>query len=103
VRTAQAKGLSGRQVIGKHALKNALISVVTVVGLQLGGLLGNTIITETLFALPGVGRLMIDSIFSRDFFVVQGVILFLAVGYVVANLAVDILYSFLDPRIRVRS
>ena len=103
VRTAQAKGLSGRQVIGKHALKNALISVVTVVGLQLGGLLGNTIITETLFALPGVGRLMIDSIFSRDFFVVQGVILFLAVGYVVANLLVDILYSFLDPRIRVRS
>jgi peptide/nickel transport system permease protein len=103
VRTARAKGLSGRQVIGKHALKNALISVVTVVGLQLGGLLGNTIITETLFALPGVGRLMIDSIFSRDFFVVQGVILFLAVGYVVANLAVDILYSFLDPRIRVRS
>jgi peptide/nickel transport system permease protein len=103
VRTAQAKGLSGRQVIGKHALKNALISVVTVVGLQLGGLLGNTIITETLFALPGVGRLMIDSIFSRDFFVVQGVILFLAVGYVMANLLVDILYSFLDPRIRVRS
>jgi peptide/nickel transport system permease protein len=65
VRTAQAKGLSDRQVIGKHALKNALISVVTVIGLQLGGLLGNTIITETLFALPGVGRLMIDSIFSR--------------------------------------
>ena len=101
VRTAQAKGLADRMVIGKHALKNALISVVTVIGLQIGALLGNTIITESLFALPGVGRLMIDSVFSRDFFVVQGVILFLAVGYVVANLAVDILYSYLDPRIRV--
>ena len=101
VRTAQAKGLSERLVVGKHALKNALISVVTVVGLQLGGLLGNTIITETLFALPGVGRLMIDAIFSRDFFVVQGVILFLAVGYVLSNLLVDALYSYLDPRIRL--
>ena len=101
VRTAQAKGLADRLVIGKHALKNALISVVTVIGLQIGALLGNTIITESLFALPGVGRLMIDSVFSRDFFVVQGVILFLAVGYVVANLTVDILYSYLDPRIRV--
>ncbi|MBI4638494.1 MAG: ABC transporter permease [Candidatus Rokubacteria bacterium] len=101
VRTAEAKGLSRRQVVGKHALKNALIPVVTVVGLQIGGLLGNTIITETLFALPGVGRLMIDSIFSRDFFVVQGVILFLAVGYVLSNLLVDLLYSYLDPRIRL--
>ncbi len=102
VRTAEAKGLGQRLVIGKHALKNALIAVVTVVGLQIGGLLGNTIITETLFALPGVGRLMIDAIFSRDFFIVQGVILFLAVGYVLSNLAVDILYSYLDPRIRLR-
>ena len=101
VRTAHAKGLSQRRVLTKHALKNALISVVTVIGLQIGGLLGNTIITETLFALPGVGRLMIDSIFSRDFYVVQGVILFLAVGYVVSNLAVDVLYSYLDPRIRL--
>ncbi len=102
VRTARAKGLPPRRVVGRHALKNALIPVVTVVGLQVGGLLGNTIITETLFALPGVGRLMIDAIFSRDFFVVQGVILFLAVGYVLSNLAVDILYSYLDPRIRLR-
>lgn len=101
VRTARAKGLSPGQVVGKHALRNALVSVVTVIGLQIGGLLGNTIITETLFALPGIGRLMIDSIFARDFFVVQGVILFLAVGYVLSNLAVDILYSYLDPRIRV--
>jgi peptide/nickel transport system permease protein len=102
VRTAQAKGLSQRLVVGKHALKNALIAVVTVVGLQIGGLLGNTIITETLFALPGVGRLMIDAIFSRDFFIVQGVILFLAVGYVLSNLMVDVVYSYLDPRIRLR-
>ncbi len=101
VRTARAKGLSERDVVGKHALKNAVLSVVTVVGLQIGGLLGNTIITETLFALPGVGRLMIDSIFSRDFFVVQGVILFLAMGYVVSNLSVDIFYCYLDPRIRL--
>lgn len=101
VRTARAKGLSGGAVVGKHALKNALIAVVTVIGLQIGGLLGNTIITETLFALPGVGRLMIDAIFSRDFFIVQGVILFLAVGYIVSNLVVDILYSYLDPRIRL--
>jgi peptide/nickel transport system permease protein len=101
VRTAQAKGLAQRAVVGKHALKNALISVVTVIGLQIGGLLGNTIFTETLFALPGVGRLMIDSIFSRDFFVVQGVILFLAAGYVLANLLVDIVYSWIDPRIRL--
>ena len=101
VRTARAKGLPGGAVVGKHALKNALIAVVTVIGLQIGGLLGNTIITETLFALPGVGRLMIDAIFSRDFFIVQGVILLLAVGYVVSNLLVDILYSYLDPRIRL--
>jgi len=101
VRTAQAKGLSQGVVVGKHALKNALIAVVTVIGLQIGGLLGNTIITESLFALPGIGRLMIDAVFSRDFFIVQGVVLFLAVGYVLSNLIVDVLYSYLDPRIRL--
>ena len=101
IRTAQAKGLSQRVVVGRHALKNALMAVVTVVGLQIGGLLGNTIITETLFALPGVGRLMIDAVFSRDFFIVQGVVLFLALGYVLSNLIVDVLYSYLDPRIRL--
>jgi len=101
VRTAQAKGLSQGVVVGKHALKNALIAVVTVIGLQIGGLLGNTIITESLFALPGIGRLMIDAVFSRDFFIVEGVVLFLAVGYVLSNLIVDVLYSYLDPRIRL--
>jgi len=101
VRTAQAKGLGQGAVVAKHALKNALIAVVTVIGLQIGGLLGNTIITESLFALPGVGRLMIDAVFSRDFFIVQGVVLFLAVGYVLSNLIVDVLYSYLDPRIRL--
>jgi peptide/nickel transport system permease protein len=102
VRTARAKGLDEREVIGRHALKNALIPVVTVIGLQVGQLLGSTIVTESLFALPGVGRLMIDAIFSRDFFVVQGAILFLTLGYVLSNLAVDVLYSYLDPRIRLR-
>ena len=101
VRTAQAKGLGQGVVVAKHALKNALIAVVTVIGLQIGGLLGNTIITESLVALPGVGRLMIDAVFSRDFFIVQGVVLFLAVGYVLSNLIVDVLYSYLDPRIRL--
>ena len=101
VRTAQAKGLGQGVVVAKHALKNALIAVVTVIGLQIGGLLGNTIITESLFALPGVGRLMIDAVFSRDFFIVQGVVLFLAVGHVLSNLIVDVLYSYLDPRIRL--
>jgi len=101
VRTAQAKGLGQGVVVAKHALKNALIAVVTVIGLQIGGLLGNTIITESLFALPGVGRLMIDAVFSRDFFIVQGVVLFLAVGYVLSNLIVDVLYSYLDPRVRL--
>ncbi len=101
VRTAQAKGLGQGVVVAKHALKNALIAVVTVIGLQIGGLLGNTIITESLFALPGVGRLMIDAVFSRDFFIVQGVVLFLAVGYVLSNLIVAVLYSYLDPRIRL--
>jgi len=101
VRTAQAKGLGQGVVVAKHALKNALIAVVTVIGLQIGGLLGNTIITESLFALPGVGRLMIDAVFSRDFFIVQGVVLFLSVGYVLSNLIVDVLYSYLDPRVRL--
>src|SRR5947208_1813419 len=101
VDTAQAQGLGQRVVVAKHALKNALIAVVTGIGLQIGGLLGNTMVTESLFALPGVGRLMIDAVFARDFFIVQGVILFLAVGYVVSNLVVDVLYSYLDPRIRL--
>lgn len=100
IRTARAKGLADRAVILSHGLKNAMIPVATVIGLQVGALLGGAIVTETIFVLPGVGRLVVDSIFSRDFPVVQGAVLFLALVYLFANLVVDILYVFLDPRIR---
>ncbi len=99
VRTARAKGLSGHAVILGHALKNSLIPVVTVVGLQTGALLGGAILTETVFALPGIGRLVVDNIFARDFPVVQGVILFLALTRIASNLVADLLYAKLDPRI----
>jgi peptide/nickel transport system permease protein len=99
MRTARAKGLSdGASVIG-HGLKNALLPVVTVIGLQVGALLGGAILIETIFALPGIGRLAVDSIFARDFPIVQGVVLFLALVRVVANLFADLLYARLDPRI----
>jgi peptide/nickel transport system permease protein len=99
VRTARAKGLRDRVVILGHALKNAMIPVVTVVGLQVGTLLGGAILTETIFALPGIGRLVVDNIFARDFPIVQGVILFLAVTRVLSNLVADLIYGVLDPRI----
>jgi peptide/nickel transport system permease protein len=101
VRTAQAKGLADRLVITRHALKNALIPVVTVMGLQLGGLLGGAVITETIFAVPGIGQLAVQSILTRDYPMVQGVVLFSAVAIVFVNFGVDILYSLLDPRIRL--
>jgi peptide/nickel transport system permease protein len=101
VRTAHAKGLSERIVLLRHALKNALIPVVTVMGLQLGGLLGGAVITETIFAVPGIGRLAIESILTRDYPMVQGVVLFSAIAIVCVNLSVDILYSLIDPRIRL--
>lgn len=100
IRTARAKGLSERMVILAHGLKNAMIPVITIIGLQIGALLGGAIITESIFVLPGVGRLVVDSIFARDFPVVQGAVLFLALVYLFANLVVDLLYVFLDPRIR---
>lgn len=100
IRTARAKGLGGSGVLLRHALCNALIPVVTVVGLQAGALLGGAIITETIFALPGVGRLLVDAIFQRDFPIVQGVVLLLAVNFLLVNLVVDIAYAYLDPRIR---
>jgi peptide/nickel transport system permease protein len=100
VRTAAAKGLTGRVVILKHALKNALIPVVTVVGLQAGILLGGTVVVEEVFTLPGVGRLVLWSIYQRDYPVTQSTILFIAVLFMVINLAVDLLYRYLDPRIR---
>jgi peptide/nickel transport system permease protein len=101
VRTARAKGLAERMVVVRHALKNAAIPVVTIAGLDIGTLLGGAVITETVFAWPGVGRLAIDSISARDFPVVQADVFFLALGFVGINLLVDVLYTWLDPRVRL--
>jgi peptide/nickel transport system permease protein len=100
IRTARAKGLAESAVIRWHALKNALIPVVTVLGLQFGTLIGGAVITEYVFALPGVGRLVVDAVFARDYPLVQGVVLLIACGFIVSNLVVDIIYGWLDPRIR---
>ena len=100
IKTARAKGLHERQVIGNHAFKNAMLPVVTIVGIQLATVFSGAVITETIFAVPGIGRLLVDSILSRDYPVVQGAVLFISVMVVAANLAVDIVYGFLDPRIR---
>jgi peptide/nickel transport system permease protein len=100
VRTARAKGLAEVTVIYRHALKNALIPVVTLVGLRLGGILGGTIIIESIFGLPGLGRLMIDNIYGHDFPMVQGVLLFLAVARLAVNLLTDIVYATIDPQVR---
>ncbi|MCA1670603.1 MAG: ABC transporter permease [Thermomicrobia bacterium] len=101
VRTARAKGLRERHVVTRHALANALIPVVTVVGLQIAGLLGGAVIIETVFALPGNGQLLVTAIFSRDFPVVQGIVVVTALAFILINLAVDLLYAALDPRIRL--
>jgi ABC-type dipeptide/oligopeptide/nickel transport system permease component len=100
IRTARAKGLHERRVIVRHALRNILIPLVTVVGLQLGALFGGAVITESIFAWPGVGRLALQAINARDYPLVQASVLFISVIYVFLNLAVDILYVYLDPRIR---
>lgn len=101
IKTARAKGLDGMSVVLRHALKNALIPVVTVIGLQFGTLIGGAVITEYVFAIPGVGRLVVDSVFARDYPLVQGVVLLICFGFIVCNLVVDILYGWLDPRIRL--
>ncbi|MDQ0338532.1 peptide/nickel transport system permease protein [Caldalkalibacillus uzonensis] len=101
IRTAYAKGVMEKGVIFGHALKNALIPVVTVSGLQLATFFGGAVITETIFAVPGLGRLIVDAILTRDFPVVQGAVLFMAVAVVVVNFIIDILYSILDPRIKL--
>jgi peptide/nickel transport system permease protein len=98
--TARAKGLAERLVVSRHALKNALIPVVTIVGVQTGNLLAGAVITETVFNWPGVGRLLVQSIFQRDLPVVQGVVLFLALMFAAVNLLVDLIYGLVDPRIR---
>jgi peptide/nickel transport system permease protein len=99
VRTARAKGVKEGSVIGIHALRNAMIPVITVIGLNFGSLLGGTIITESVFAINGVGRLMINAIAARDFPMVQGSVLLVATIFVLVNLIVDIVYAFVDPRI----
>ncbi|MDQ7843102.1 MAG: ABC transporter permease [Armatimonadota bacterium] len=101
IRTARAKGLADQVLLVRHAMKNAMIPVATIMGLQLGGLLGGAVITESIFAVPGVGRLAIESILTRDYPMVQGVVLFAALAVVLANLLVDVTYAFLDPRIRL--
>jgi len=100
VRTARAKGVGNRGVVLRHGLANALVPIVTVVGVQAGYLLGGAVLTETVFAWPGVGTLMVQGILARDFPLVQGCVLVVALSFVLVNLAVDLLYVWLDPRIR---
>lgn len=100
IRTAQAKGLPQRIMVVRHALRNALIPAITVIGYSLGGLLGGAVVTETVFTIPGMGRLIVQSVARRDFPVIQGAILLIATFYVLANLLVDVLYVYIDPRVR---
>ncbi len=102
IRTARAKGAAERRVVGRHALRNSLLPVVTIIGLQLGLLMGGAVLTETVFGLAGIGRALFDAITGRDYAVVQGFTVIIALGYVVVNLFVDISYGYLDPRIRVK-
>ncbi|MCL5075981.1 MAG: ABC transporter permease [Chloroflexi bacterium] len=100
IQTARAKGLRERLILFRHALKNAAIPIITIIGLQIGMLLGGAVIIEEIFSLPGLGRFLLDSIYQRDYPLVQGCTLFIAFVFVLVNLFVDVLYSFLDPRIR---
>jgi peptide/nickel transport system permease protein len=99
VRTARSKGLPENRVITRHALRNALIPVITLIGVQMGYLLGGTFIVEQIFALPGLGRLTVNAISQREYALVQGATLFIAFNFVLINLAVDVLYAAIDPRI----
>ncbi len=101
VRTARAKGLNERLVVGRHALRNSMMPVVTIIGLSLGTLIGGAILTETIFNLTGVGKTLYDSITARDYAVIQGFTLVIAVAFVIVNLVTDVVYTFLDPRVRV--
>jgi peptide/nickel transport system permease protein len=101
VRTAEAKGLRPGVVVRRHALRNSLIVVVTIVGLQLGGLISGAVVTEQIFGLPGFGKMTIDAVFQRDYPVIQAVVLVTATAYILINFAVDLLYSVIDPRVRV--
>jgi peptide/nickel transport system permease protein len=101
IRTARAKGLRQRTVIMKHAFRNALLPLVTVIGLSLGGLLGGAVLTETVFNLSGVGRILYEAITARDYGIVQAFTVVIAIFFVILNLIVDISYAYLDPRIRL--
>lgn len=100
VRTARAKGLAAWPVYVRHALRNAFLPIITIVGVVLAGLLGGAVVTETVFTLPGVGRLIVNSVLRRDYPVIQGIILLVAMTYVVLNLLIDVVYVFIDPRVR---
>lgn len=102
IRTERAKGLPERMVIYKHALRNALIPIVTVIGMEFGLLLGGAILTETVFAWPGLGRYTVDAVYARDYPAIQGAVLFIALTFVVVNLLTDLLYAYINPRIRYR-
>jgi peptide/nickel transport system permease protein len=99
VTMARVKGVSNRRILFRHALRPSSFSLMTVVGVQVGAIIGGSVVIETLFALPGVGRLLLESVFVRDLVMVQGIALVIAVSYVVVNFIVDILYTYLDPRI----
>jgi peptide/nickel transport system permease protein len=101
IRTARSKGLTGRAVVFRHAIRNGLIPVVTILGLQMGALMSGAVVTEQIFVVPGFGRLIVEAVFTRDYPLVQGVVLITASAYVFINLLVDVSYSVLDPRIRV--
>jgi peptide/nickel transport system permease protein len=101
IRTAQAKGLLKRRTVLRHALRNALIPVVTILGLQVGALLSGAVLTEQVFTIPGFGKLVVDAVFNRDYAVVQGVVLFTSAAYIAINLLVDIAYALLNPRIQI--
>jgi peptide/nickel transport system permease protein len=100
IRVARAKGLSTRAVLLRHTLRNALIPIVTILGLQTGFLLGGVVITEQIFGLPGLGWTLLNGVYQRDYPVVQGTVMIFAVTFVLINLLVDLLYTYLDPRIR---
>lgn len=100
IRTAKAKGLPVKRVIFRHALKNSLIPVITVIGIQIGSMMGGAILTETVFSWPGIGMLIIDAIYNRDYPLIQGVVFIIALIMIIINLLVDIIYAYIDPRIR---
>jgi peptide/nickel transport system permease protein len=101
IRTARAKGVSERRVVSAHGMRNALLPIVTIIGLSLGGLLSGAVLTETIFNLTGIGKSIYEAITGRDYIVIQGLVLVVATIYVVVNLVVDVSYAFLDPRIRL--